>query len=140
MWPMLRVVRGLMPKLSINNFKERRYDYRDAENVHILSRPKRIWLDYLNENRERIAYISYYTDNGQIALFSIREDYQSRGLGKQILFKVQTDLIDNNCKEMWVVTHKDHPFWANALFTYRDPAHPSVRTDKPSDGYFKQIM
>jgi N-acetylglutamate synthase-like GNAT family acetyltransferase len=68
-------------------------------------------------------------DTGQIGLFFIDNDYQNRGLGKQILSKVMEELTTYHCEEVWAVTSKHHSFWSNVYnnsFEYRDPAHPTV--------------
>lgn len=131
----------IIKPLYLNDFTERRYD------SEFLSKPNDyftndklggVWVEYRNDKNERVAYIRYYTSNGQIGLFFIDPQYQNRGLGKQILKKASIELIKHKCEEVWVVTSKDHPFWSNVnkkSFTYRNPAHPSVT----SDGYFRKL-
>ena len=68
----------------------------------------------------------------------MKEKYQNRGLGKQILAKVIYDMKANNISEIWAVTTDDHPFWSNVWnksFTARSPAD-GVET---SSGYFLNI-
>jgi len=75
-----------------------------------------------------IGYIKY-KKTGQIGLFFINEEYQNRGLGKQILNKAIDELKIYGCKEVWVVTSDNHLFWSNVYnkqFIRRKPAHPLV--------------
>ena len=100
-------------------------------------KPGGIMLEYYDKD-VRIGYIRYYITTGQIGLFFINDDYQNRGIGKQILSKVIEELKTNNCKEIWAVTLKNHSFWSNVYnksFEYRDTAHPSVT----GDGYFMKL-
>jgi GNAT superfamily N-acetyltransferase len=85
-------------------------------------------LEYYTQSGNKIGYIKY-KDNGQIGLFFIEDEYQNRGIGKQILTNVIDILKINNCKEVWAVTTDNHPFWSNVYnkkFKRRVPAHPSV--------------
>ena len=50
---------------------------------------------------------------GQIGLFYIDEKYRNNGLGKEILNNVINEMKNNNIKEIWAVTSKDHKFWSN---------------------------
>ena len=100
-------------------------------------KPGGIMLEYYDKNK-KIGYIRYYITTGQIGLFFIDDDYQNRGIGKQILSKVIKELKTNNCKEVWVVTTINHSFWSNVYnksFVYRDPAHPTVG----GTGYFMKL-
>ena len=100
-------------------------------------KPGGIMLEYYDKD-VRIGYIRYYITTGQIGLFFIGDDYQNRGIGKQILSKVIKELKTNNCKEVWVVTTINHSFWSNVYnksFVYRDPAHPTVG----GTGYFMKL-
>ena len=127
--------------LFLKDFKEVRYDSELTPKPNdYFSNDKLggVWLQYFNENDQSIAYIRYYTSNGQIGLFFIAETYKNRGLGKQILQKAMNELREKKCDEVWVVTSKDHSFWSNVnnkSFKYRDPAHPSVT----SEGYFRKL-
>jgi len=118
--------------LFINNFKEVRHVASEMlePNEHFVYRkPGGIMLEYYNNQDEKIGYIRYYITTGQIGLFFIDEDYQRRGLGKQILSKVIQDMEANHCEEVWVVSTSNHPFWSNVYnksFVPRKPAHPSV--------------
>ena len=104
----------------------------------VKNKPGGIFLEYYDNKNIRIGYIRYYITTGQIGLFFINDEYQRRGLGKQILSKVIEDLKTNNCDEVWAVTSTNHPFWSNVYnksFVYRNPAHPSVG----GDGYFMKL-
>ena len=97
-------------------------------------KPGGIMLEYYDKD-VKIGYIRYYITTGQIGLFFIDNNYQNRGIGKQILSKVIKELEANNCEEVWAVTIKNHSFWSNVYnksFTYRDPAHPTIG----GSGYF----
>jgi len=86
-------------------------------------------LEYYNNKDAKIGYIRYYITTGQIGLFFIDDEYQNRGLGKQILSKVIKELKTNQCEEVWAVSTNDHTFWSNVYnksFAHRNPAHPSV--------------
>jgi GNAT superfamily N-acetyltransferase len=127
--------------LDIKDFREVRYVSEELQypNDYFNCRKKAggVWLEYFN-NEESIGYIRYYVNTGQIGLFFIKNEYQNRGLGKQILSKTIQDMQQNGCEEVWTVTTCDHPFWSNVYdrsFTYRDPAHPSVT----GDGYYMDI-
>jgi GNAT superfamily N-acetyltransferase len=126
--------------LLINNFKEKRYTSREAYPDHwfLNNKPGGVLLEYYDHKDTRIGYIRYYITTGQIGLFFIEDEYQDRGLGKQILSKVMAELKQNNCKEVWAVTSTNHPFWSNVndkSFTYREPAHPTVG----GAGYFMKL-
>ena len=100
-------------------------------------KPGGIMLEYYDKNK-KIGYIRYYITTGQIGLFFIDDDYQNRGIGKQILSKVIKELETNNCEEVWAVTSQNHSFWSNVYnksFVHRDPAHPTVG----GDGYFMKL-
>jgi GNAT superfamily N-acetyltransferase len=87
-----------------------------------------IKLEYFTKTNKSIGYIKY-KPTGQIGLFFIDEEYQNRGLGKQILSKVIDELSDIGCNEVWAVTTKNHIFWSNVYdkqFKPRQPAHSSV--------------
>ena len=97
-----------------------------------------VWLQYFNKNHKSIAYIRYYTSNGQIGVFSIHNEYQNRGLGTQILEKATNELRDKNCKEVWAVSSEFHTFWYNVnnkSFTYSNPVHPSSN----EGGYIRKL-
>jgi len=118
--------------LHISDFKEVRYESAKIPepNEHFVSRkPGGIMLEYYNKKDEKIGYIRYYITTGQIGLFFIDEEYQNRGLGKQILSKVIEELKENQCEEAWAVGTDNHIFWLNVYnksFTRKVPAHPSV--------------
>lgn len=127
--------------LFINDFKEMRYippAYPDNwKDWTVKNKPGGVLLEYYDKD-VRIGYIRYYITTGQIGLFFIEDNYQDRGLGKQILSKVIEELKTCHCEEVWAVTSKNHPFWSNVYnnsFEYRDPAHPTVR----GDGYFMKL-
>lgn len=125
----------LRTPLNINNFKEIRYVSTDISYppTYFLNKKKHaILLEYYKKN-EKIGYIRYYSNTGQIGSFFIDVEYQNRGLGKQILSKVIKELKFNKCKEVWVVTSKNHPFWSNVYnksFLCRDPKQPTTNNDK----------
>lgn len=101
-------------------------------------KPGSVLVEYYNSKNVRIAYIKYYITTGQIGLFFIEEEYQHRGLGKQILSKVIKELRANHCEEAWAVSTKHHTFWSNVnhkSFEFRYPAHPSVT----GPGYFMKL-
>lgn len=126
--------------LNINHFKEIRYISSEIiypNEFFVNNKKDAILLEFYNKN-EKIGHIRYYTNTGQIGSFYINYQYQNRGLGKQILSKVITELKLNNCKEAWAVTTQNHSFWTNVYnksFIYRDPAHPSVY----GNGYFIKL-
>ena len=127
--------------LFINDFKEMRYispAYPDNwEDWAVKNKPGGVLLEYYDKD-VRIGYIRYYITTGQIGLFFINNEYQHRGLGKQILSKVIEDMKTYHCEEVWAVTSKNHSFWSNVYnksFEYRDPAHPTVG----GDGYFMKL-
>lgn len=127
--------------LMIDNFKEIKYISNEIQypnNYFVNNKKDAILLEYYNKN-EKIGYIRYYINTGQIGSFFIFSEYQNCGLGKQILSKVIKELKNNNCKEVWAVTIKNHPFWSNVYnksFVYRDPAHFSVT----GNGYFIKLI
>ena len=87
------------------------------------------YSDYNKTNK--IGYISYRVKVGQVGLFFIDNNYQNRGLGKQILKQVIDDMKANNVTEIWAVTVENHPFWSNVFnksFHWYDSRqlHPSV--------------
>jgi hypothetical protein len=127
--------------LFINDFKEMKYippAYPDNwVDWAVKNKPGGVLLEYYDKDT-RIGYIRYYITTGQIGLFFIDNEYQHRGLGKQILSKVIEDLKTNNCDEVWAVTSTNHSFWSNVYnksFEYRDPAHPTVG----GNGYFMKL-
>ncbi len=81
-------------------------------------------------NEENIGHIQYRLGTGQIGLFYIDEKYRNNGLGKEILNNVINEMKNNNIKEIWAVTSKDHKFWSNVYnkkFEYSDQnIHSSV--------------
>ena len=98
--------------LYVKEFRELRYDYNSfASNNH--EWVATVWIEYLNNKNETIAYISYNTTNGQIISLSVKREYQNRGIGKQILEKATNELREKNCEELWVVCGEHHPFWSN---------------------------
>ena len=126
-------------RLNIDDFKEMKYVYSIGIRHKEFNnrKPGGILLEYFDKD-VRIGYIKYYITTGQIGLFFINKEYQNRGLGKQILSKVISELKENNCKEVWAVTLQDHPFWSNVYnksFQYKDPVHSSVT----GDGYFMKL-
>ena len=120
------------PPLFINDFREVRYvssEIPQPNDIFVYKKPGGIMLEYYNKKDEKIGYIRYYITTGQIGLFFIDDEYQNRGLGKQILSKVIEELKENQCKEMWAVSTDNHIFWSNVYnksFEHRVPAHPSV--------------
>ena len=125
---------SLWPKipLHIHDFREVRHVSSEMlePNEHFVYRkPGGIMLEYYTNQDVKIGYVRYYITTGQIGLFFIDEEYQRRGLGKQILSKVIQDLEAYHCDEVWVVTTTNHSFWSNVYnksFVPRNPAHRSV--------------
>lgn len=128
--------------LFINDFKEVRYESSELlcpslKSKFVRNKPGGVLLEYYDKDIQ-IGYIRYYITTGQIGLFFINEEYQNRGLGKQILSKVIEELKLNNCQEVWAVTSSNHSFWSNVynkLFVHRNPAHVSVG----GCGYFMDL-
>ena len=118
--------------LYINDFKEIRYVLSNNNYKKLGG----VMLEYYNNKDEKIGYIRYYITTGQIGLFYIDENYQNRGLGKQILYKVIKELKTNHCEEVWVVSTSNHRFWLNRTFTPRSPIHPTVT----GSGYFMKLQ
>ena len=127
--------------LLINNFREIRhvdtstmFTGSEAPNTEVnryfvRDKPGGVYLEYYNQKDVKIGYIRYYLTTGQIGLFFLDNEYQNRGLGKQILSKVITELKENQCEEVWAVTTTNHTFWSNVYkksFVHRYPAHPTV--------------
>ena len=138
------IIKRVRVPLFLKDFKETRYDseFNLTPNPNCYfknNEPGGVWIYYLNKKNEKIAYISYYTSDGQIGLFFIEEKYQNRGLGKQILEKATNELREKKCKEVWLVSSQNnHPFWSNVnnkSFTNRVPAHPSVT----GEGFFRKL-
>ena len=151
--------RTLPPHLLINDFREVRHVSSEMSEsnecgIHAYSEGRRrspseyehfvykkpggVMLEYYNKKDVKIGYIRYYITTGQIGLFFIDEEYQNRGLGKQILSKVIRELKMNQCDEVWAVTTDNHPFWSNVYhksFIPGRPAHPSVT----GPGYFMKL-
>ena len=133
--------RYLLTPLQINDFKEVRYvssEMSEPNHYFVNNKPGGIRLEYYNKKDVRIGYIRYYITTGQIGLFFIDEEYQNRGLGKQILSKVIKEMKANDCDEVWAVTTDNHPFWSNVYhksFIPGKPAHPSVT----GSGYFMRL-
>lgn len=141
-WILLRSAPPLTP-LLLNDFKEMKYvppaysSDKSPEYVWVKNKPGGVLLEYYDKDI-RIGYIRYYITTGQIGLFFIENEYQHRGLGKQILSKAIEDMKTNNCEEVWAVTSTNHPFWSNVYnksFVYRNPAHPTVG----GNGYFMKL-
>jgi len=118
--------------LIITDFKEVRYvssEMSEPNDYFVCKKLGGVMLEYYNNKDAKIGYIRYYITTGQIGLFFIDEEYQNRGLGKQILSKVIKELETNQCEEVWAVSTNDHTFWSNVYnksFAHRVPAHPSV--------------
>ena len=78
----------------------------------------------------QVGYIDFRLETGQIGLFRIEEEYQNKGLGKQMLLGAIEDIKSHGkAKTVWAVTSLDHPFWSNVwnkAFQLKDPAHSSV--------------
>ena len=129
---------NIMPPLT--DFKEIRLVSSEMpypNDYFVNKKPGGIMLEYYDKD-VRIGYIRYYITTGQIGLFFISDDYQNRGIGKQILSKVIKELKTNKCQEIWAVTTPNHSFWSNVYnksFEYRNPAHPTVG----GDGYFMKL-
>ena len=86
-------------------------------------------VDYFY-NEKKIGYIRYRIGIGQIGLISLDPEYRNQKIGKLMLDKAIIDIKNNNIKEVWAVTTKDHPFWSNVYnrsFTYREPAHFTIK-------------
>ena len=118
--------------LIITDFKEVRYvssEMSEPNDYFVCKKPGGVMLEYYNNKDAKIGYIRYYITTGQIGLFFIDDEYQNRGLGKQILSKVIKELEANQCEEVWAVSTDNHTFWSNVYnksFAHRNPAHPSV--------------
>jgi len=124
--------------LFLKDFKEIRHNNTTNDINYYYNEPGGVLIEYLNNKNERIAYINYYTSDGQIGMFFIDEKYQNRGLGKQIVEKAMNELREKKCEEVWVSTSKNHPFWSNVnnkSFKYRNPVHPFWS----NDGYFRKL-
>lgn len=127
--------------LLINDFREVRFvssEMPSPNDYFVYKKPGGIWLEYYNNKNAKIGYIRYYITTGQIGLFFIDDEYQNRGLGKQILSKVIQEMKTTQCEEVWAVTTTNHSFWSNVYnksFEYRNPAHPTVG----GDGYVMKI-
>lgn len=122
------------PQLKLEDLKEIRTVKDDTWNK---VRNGQTTLDYYTKDGTKVGYIKYKT-NGQIGLFFINDEYQNRGLGKQILYKVIKELFKYDCSEVWAVTTDNHPFWSNVYnkqFKPRHPVHPSVT----GSGYYLNI-
>ena len=132
------LILGSRSPLIINDFKEVRFvssEMPESNDIFVYKKPGGIMLEYYNQEDKKIGYIRYYITTGQVGLFFIDNDYQNRGLGKQILSKVIKEMEINNCEEVWAVTTDNHTFWSNVYnksFEYRSPSHPSVG----GSGYF----
>jgi len=127
--------------LVITDFREVRFVSSEMpyENEFFKNRkPGGILLEYYNYDDVKIGYIRYYITTGQIGLFFLDDEYQNRGLGKQILSKVIEELEANHCEEVWAVSTTNHSFWSNVYqkaFVFRKPAHPIVG----GNGYFMKL-
>lgn len=143
----LRQPSSAPPILQLTDFKEIRRvsaDMSYPNEYFDWNKPGGIQLEYYEktdtDNLRQIGYIRYYKTTGQVGLFFIfKPEHRGRGLGKQILDKAIAEMRENNCKEVWAVTLKNHSFWSNVYggaFEYRDPAHPSVT----SDGYYMKLF
>jgi GNAT superfamily N-acetyltransferase len=62
-----------------------------------------------------VGYITYRLVTGQIGLFFINKKYQNRGLGKQILNRVITDMKHEGKTHIFAITTPNHPFWTNVF-------------------------
>lgn len=62
-----------------------------------------------------VGYITYRLVTGQIGMFFINKKYQNRGLGKQILNRVITDMKHNGKTHIFAITTLNHPFWENVF-------------------------
>lgn len=85
-----------------------------------------------------VAYIQYRLLTGQIGLFYIHKEYRDRGLGKQILLRVISDMKTEGRTEVFAITTKNHPFWSNVFnksFVWKDRPHSSVT----GDGYWMNL-
>jgi hypothetical protein len=94
---------------------------------------RRTYYDTNVDPPKNIGYIDYRLEPGQIGVFFINDEYQNRGLGKQMLM-IAIDDIKNygTANTVWAVTIKNHPFWHNVWdqsFKYKDPTHSSVTGD-----------
>ena len=63
-----------------------------------------------------VGYITYRLVTGQICIFHINKPgYKHRGLGKQILTRVITDMKNEGKTSIFTITSNNHLFWSNVF-------------------------
>jgi GNAT superfamily N-acetyltransferase len=117
-----------LSKLNLKSFHRTHY-------ITDIFTGKQIQFKYISpETKAPIAFAQFVVTTGQIGILDINEEFQRRGLGKQIIKEIEDVLKLHNKKEIWVACTKNHYYWSNLLgFQFRDSIHPSVN----NTGYFK---
>lgn len=136
-----------LSQLNISDFAEVIDITDDTYNKCPSSQVRRTY--YTKTSAKEIGYISYRLSVGQIGLFYIHnkrnslctltEDYNGRGLGKQILSKAIVDIREyGTANTVWAVAYDDHPFWSNVWNKSFIPASPP-HTSVTGSGYVMDI-
>lgn len=71
---------------------------------------------YEKNNEKPVIHVHYNLRTGEIRSFRVREEYQNKTLGSQILCEVIDEMKKNKCSRVYCVSHGSHPFWKKNQF------------------------
>lgn len=82
------------------------------------------------ENNNRVAYVQYRLQSGQIGFLWVLHKYDINILGEQLLNRAFDDIMEKGkATEIWSATFFKEDFWDNVWnksFTFKEPVHPTV--------------
>ncbi len=68
------------------------------------------------KNNNPIVHVHYNLRTGEIKSFRIQEDYRNKTLGSQVLADVMSEMKENKCDRVYLISHGKHPFWNKNQF------------------------
>lgn len=101
---------------SLKQWKEQDYN----------SYQKKMFYQLFCVYENKLSYIDYCPETGQIGFLMVHPDLQRRGLGTQLIIKASEEIKTD---ELWLYGSWDNPFYLNAFngsFRKRNPADDSI--------------
>jgi hypothetical protein len=103
--------------------------YRYSDDINLSYKPGEKVIDIYSDE-ESIGLVQYNINTGEIGMMILHQKFRNIGLGKYILNNIIDEMKQNQNKEVWAISNKNHEFWQNVnnkSFNYRFPAHPTTK-------------
>ena len=91
---------------------------------------------WLCEDSERVVGFAIADrSNGEVQVIAVRPEYEGRGIGKNLLTRVQTWLFSENHEEIWLLSNPDSNIRAHGF--YRKLGRQATETLQGNDEVMK---